>query len=160
MISSRYHEAEVRMEAYAQAMREAGYGDCIDDHVVYDFSKDSDPTYWNNGQSWIPWMDMARCLLDKVELPASIVCFHDYTARAIYEVAKERGLQIGKDLYLVSHGDDPSAKLMDPPLTSVSLNGKQIGWEAAKLLRRLVDNPTLDPVHIHVPVKLIDRKSS
>jgi DNA-binding LacI/PurR family transcriptional regulator len=160
MISSHYNEADVRLDAYNRAMHEAGYGDYIESHVCYDFSKDSDPTYWNNGQSWIPCLEMARRLLEKIELPASIISFHDNTARAIYEVAKERGLTIGKDLYIVSHGDDPSAKLMDPPLTSVALNGKQIGWEAAKLLRCMIDNPAMEPVHIHVPVKLIDRKSS
>lgn len=68
-----------------------------------------------------------------------LVCFSDQIAINAYEVAKERGLRIGKDIAISGFDDIPSAALMDPSLTTVSIEPYEFGYAAGKEMVNLLD---------------------
>jgi DNA-binding LacI/PurR family transcriptional regulator len=93
-------------------------------------------------------------LLDEPDPPTAIVTNSDYTAHGVYLAARSRGLAIGRDLSVVGHDDLPTAELLDPPLTTIELDGRALG-------RALVARLRGDEVADHFePVSLVIRRST
>ena len=90
----------------------------------------------------------------------SVFCSSDLFALGLYQVAKERGLEIGRDVRVVGYGDYPFAKRLDPPLTSVEVPHDEIGYVAAKLLCEQIVADSTHPMRRVLPVELIERASS
>ncbi len=59
--------------------------------------------------------------------PDAIFAVIDDVALGIYRFAKEANLKIGKDLGVVGFSDSNFSKYIDPKLTSVKQNGKEMG---------------------------------
>lgn len=86
--------------------------------------------------------------------PRAVVADCDHHAYEVYRVAAATGLRVGKDLLLVGQDDLPTSPLLDPPLTTIAFDRRNIG-------RALVDR-LLDPAlgDHHEPVELVVRASS
>jgi DNA-binding LacI/PurR family transcriptional regulator len=108
----------------------------------------------------LPGFLLAQRFIAQAEFPVSVVCSNDNTARGLYEAAAKAGLKIGTDIPVASFDDLPMAKLMTPALTTIHQPRNQIGYEAAKLLHRLILKKDKPPQHIHLPVELIVRESA
>jgi len=110
-----------------------------------------------------PGRKMGLELLKTEPSPAegwSIFCTSDLFALGLYEVAKERGLEIGRDVRIVGYGNYPFARRLDPPLTSVEVPHDEIGYVAAKLLCEHSVPNSAHPMRRVLPVELIERASS
>jgi DNA-binding LacI/PurR family transcriptional regulator len=154
-------DLQARYDGYVRAMSDAGYDNNIEQYVSWIEVNDRDPKYWPVDKKWMPGFFAAQRLLDRnIPFPASVVCSSDYTARGVYEAAAKRKLVIGRDVMVASQSDLPMAGLMDPGLTTVKTGFKEIGFEAAKLLHDIITGKVTQPVHIHVPGKLIVRESA
>lgn len=68
---------------------------------------------------------------DKIE---AIVFANDEMAVAGYRVCKKRGLRVGVDIAITGFDDFELAKSMDPPLTTVSQNGYEMGYLAVNYI--------------------------
>lgn len=90
----------------------------------------------------------------------SIFAGNNYIARAVYFAAEERGLEIGRDVFVVGTGDAPRCDNLKVPLTSVWQNTEQVGYEGANLLHQHIEGKIKHPVHRLMPVKLVCRESS
>jgi len=148
-----------RYTGYCQAMHEAGYDHLIESHTFRMDISENDPTYWPKDKCWLPAYLATERLLAKVGTPASVACVYDYAAKGLYEAAAKHGLTIGKDIAVTGFDDLPMAALMAPPLTTVRQPQVQMGYQAARLLDRLIRKQTRAPIHIHLPVELILRQS-
>lgn len=149
-----------RHTGYDNAMMDAGFENVLESYTCRMAVYDSDANYWDARKKWIPGYQSGKILLEKIEYPASIYCVNDWVARGVYEAAKERNLQIGKDLMVVGTGDLPFASLLKPGLTGIRSDVEQIGFEAAKLLHHLITGKAQPPIHIRVPVELVVRESA
>jgi DNA-binding LacI/PurR family transcriptional regulator len=88
--------------------------------------------------------------------PTAVITNSDYTAHAVYKAARERGLQIGRDLSVVGHDDLPTSELLDPPLTTLRIDTRAVG---RALVARLL--PHTEPAGDHrQPVDLVVRAST
>ena len=76
--------------------------------------------------------EAAGPLLD--ERPTGVFCDDDLIAAGLYMAARERGLRIPKDLSVVGFDDMDFARALEPPLTTVALDGENIGATAFELL--------------------------
>lgn len=87
---------------------------------------------------------------------------NDFIARGIYIAAKNAGLQIGKDVFLVGSNNMPFAAKMEVPLSSVATipSAEQLGYQAAKMLYEHLTGVIKNPVRKLIPVELIARQSS
>jgi DNA-binding LacI/PurR family transcriptional regulator len=149
-----------RYEGFRHAMADSGYDQIIQSHTFEMEISETDPQYWPVEKKWLPGFLLAERFFPKAAFPVSVVCSNDNTARGVYEAAAKAGLKIGADIAVASFDDLPMAKLMKPALTTVHQPRKQMGYEAAKLLHRLILGKDKPPQHIHLPVELIVRESA
>ncbi len=96
----------------------------------------------------------ARTLLARRDAPTVIITNSDYTALGIYKTARDLSLRIGPDISVIGQDDLPTSELLDPPLATIRMDGREMG---RALMARLLDwNPPNDYV---APVELVERAS-
>ena len=83
----------------------------------------------------------------------------DIIAMVIEITAYELGLRIPEDLSIVSFNNSLFAKLSTPQLTSIDVNNRQLGIEAAFQMINHIENPALLATKIIVPYYLVERQS-
>jgi DNA-binding LacI/PurR family transcriptional regulator len=92
-------------------------------------------------------------MLARPDAPTAIITNSDYTAHAVYKAARELSLRIGPGISIVGHDDLPTSELLDPPLATIALDGREMG---RRLMLRLLENAPGDYV---APVELVERAS-
>lgn len=101
----------------------------------------------------------ALTLLDLDDPPTAIFCDDDILAGGVYLAARERGLRIPQDVSVVGFDDLDFAKVLTPPLTTVSLDAEQLGAVAFELLATRMSGGEAPGGQI-LPVELIVREST
>jgi LacI family transcriptional regulator len=100
-------------------------------------------------------------LLDRPDPPDALLIANAQMALGALDEIRRRGLQIGKDIGLVTFDDAPWAPLITPPMTVVAQPAYDIGAHAAELLLdRVRSGNSLSPQRLVLPTSLIIRGSS
>ena len=76
---------------------------------------------------------------------------------------REKGLQVGRDISIISHDDGLSSMKTENfsvPLTVTRSPIRAAGTELASMLRSIVNGSATDPIQRIVPVDLIVRQST
>jgi DNA-binding LacI/PurR family transcriptional regulator len=68
------------------------------------------------------------------ERPTAVFCDDDIIAAGLYLAARESGVRIPDELSVIGFDDMDFARVLDPPLTTVALDGEQLGASAFELL--------------------------
>jgi DNA-binding LacI/PurR family transcriptional regulator len=97
---------------------------------------------------------VAGTLLARQDAPTAVITNSDYTALGIYQTARDLSLRIGPDVSVIGHDDLPTSELLDPPLATIRLDGREMG--RALMARLLEPDPPSDYV---APVELVERAS-
>jgi DNA-binding LacI/PurR family transcriptional regulator len=101
--------------------------------------------------------DAAGPLLD--ERPTAVFCDDDLIAAGLYTAARDRGLRIPDDVSVIGFDDMDFARALDPPLTTVALDGELLGATSFELLEgRMAGRRTRRRVVL--PVELLVRGST
>ncbi|MGR5323062.1 LacI family DNA-binding transcriptional regulator [Vibrio alfacsensis] len=100
----------------------------------------------------------ARRLLERDSNITAIFCHNDNIALAVYDVAYDRGLEIGRDISVVGFDNDSHSQHMRPKLTTVNFPVREMGIEAAKGVIALVNKQDYSLKHKLTP-ELIVRES-
>jgi LacI family transcriptional regulator len=93
-------------------------------------------------------------LLARQDAPTAVITNSDYTALGIYLTARDLSLRVGPDVSIIGHDDLPTSELLDPPLATIRLDGREMG--RALMTRLLGGSPPNDYV---APVELVERAS-
>ncbi len=101
----------------------------------------------------------ARTLLKLENPPTAIFAIADMLALGAVKEIKATGLHIPKDIALVSFNDIPAAALIEPSLTTSAAPAVQMGREAMKMLRCLIEGRKPHQRRIVLPTSLIVRQS-
>ncbi len=72
---------------------------------------------------------------------------------------RDRGLVPGRDIAVVGFDDIDEAQQMEPPLTSVAVDGVGLGERAAAVLLRQISSGRIQPETVIGPAELVVRKS-
>ncbi|HGA2320693.1 TPA: LacI family DNA-binding transcriptional regulator [Pseudomonas putida] len=101
-------------------------------------------------------------LLDQGQRPDVVVCSSDTIAQGVLAEAASRGLRVPEELAVMGFGDLSSAAQVHPPLSTVRVDGTQIGEQIARALLERFDYPagSAMPVRIDTGFSLIDRQST
>lgn len=91
----------------------------------------------------------------KLHHPTAIITGFDWIAKNAYDVIEKHGLRIPDDISVISIGGFDLAANLNPPLTTVKTDTRQIGCTAA----RAVLNTEEYPETIKIPGYLEERKS-
>ncbi|MFD0817766.1 LacI family DNA-binding transcriptional regulator, partial [Micromonospora zhanjiangensis] len=87
-------------------------------------------------QDWLPEHGYAamRTLLRRPDRPTAVVCMNDRLAFGAYQALAEAGLEVPRDVSVVSFDDDPIAAWLRPGLSTVALPHETMGRRAVELL--------------------------
>jgi len=96
----------------------------------------------------------SAALLARQDAATAVITNSDYTALGIYLAARDLSLRIGPDVSVIGHDDLPTSELLDPPLATIRLDGRDMG--RALMARLLSGNPPDDYI---APVELVERAS-
>lgn len=88
----------------------------------------------------------------------AIVCGNDYIAAAALSELMQRGLRVPTDISITGFDDNPVAKYLSPPLTTINENRLGIGRTALSMLDNLIRNGCSGIMLTHP--KLVIRKST
>ena len=109
----------------------------------------------------------ARILLDLEDRPTAVLCYSDLMAAAVVHEARERGLEVPRDLSVVGFDDSPLARRTVPALTTVRQDSSQKGRLAVRTLLDAIEAlesgaPALGPAAPHhvLPTELVVRDST
>ncbi len=96
-------------------------------------------TYASNRGWWDKVMATLGGWLERLERPVGLLVARPRFARALAELALLRGLRIPEDVGIVAADDDPVLCELAPALTSIHFDYAEVGYRAAELLGRLMD---------------------
>ncbi len=137
-----------RKEGYLRALAE--YGLPEDPNLI----KITDLTYAGNEK-------VAREIAAMDTRPDAVFCMIDPVAVDALMLWKSMGIRIPEDMALAGFTDNPTAAVVEPPLTTVSQPGYEMGKLAVNhLLDQLDGQASDDPISIVLETTLIARKST
>lgn len=89
--------------------------------------------------------------------PTCIFASNDMSAIGLIQGLTERGLQVPKEISVVGLDDIELARIKAIDLTTIRLEKREIGAEAARLLLQRIDDPQLPKQTVILPTRLIVR---
>ena len=139
-----------RGDCFEEILAQKGYG-C----ATY-AGRHSSPRQWEALQSGM------RKWVASLETPVAVFAANDARARHVMVAARELGLRVPEDVAILGvDNDETICELATPPLSSVVQGTDRLGYEAAKILDRLMDGETPEANHFVIPpVGIVTRHSS
>lgn len=137
-----------RAEGYRSALREAGLYDPRREILV------PEPSTVALGAELI-----GRMLAISPDCDAVFCCNDDLAYGAIFQ-CQRRGIDVPKQLAICGFNDLPASAWMNPSVTSVSTPRYRIGFEAATLLKQVMDGVTPQATNIDLGFTLMVRESA
>lgn len=98
-------------------------------------------------------------LLNLTEPVTAALCFNDVVAIGMMRALAAAGVAVGKDFSVIGFDDIEEAKHTYPALTSVAINGRNLGARAAQLLMRQLASGDFEPETVLCPATLVLRGS-
>ena len=135
-----------RLSGYRLALDEAGI--LFDDSLVVESMIN-----YSSGAA------VVRHLLSRARPATSALCFNDVVAIGVIRAFAATGVTVGKDFGVVGFDDIDEAKHTYPALTSVAVNGRNLGSRAAQLLMRHLASGNFEPEAVLCPTTLVVRAS-
>ena len=133
-----HHGAAVRLRGFEAALRERGHA-CA--------SVFASPS--QQGRSYARYLNTLQAFIDALEPPVGVFCFSDGIARIVLEACGRAGLRIPEQVAILGCDDNPIVCQMAwPPLSSIRTPAEEVGYEAGRLLDRLMDG---EPVPTTLP---------
>ena len=86
---------------------------------------------------------MTEGLLNQKLLPDAIICANNYIALGCVDAVLKREMRIPKDMGIMAFDDYPFSQIMEPPLTVVDINVRDMGAQAAKFLTDIIRHPNM-----------------
>ncbi len=102
----------------------------------------------------------ARELIRKVKGLTAVVAANDLLALGVLDALREMNLRCPDDISLVGHNDMPLVDLISPPLTTIRIEHRAMGREAASLLLKELGAKTSDSSRLVLEPALIVRGST
>ena len=139
-------DARLRLDGFRAAMDDAGL------YVPGEYIRWGDWEY-DSG------VEQCNALMEMSVRPTAIFAMNDTMATGCYRSIKNHGLAIPADISLVGFDNREFARLVNPPLTTVSLPNRQIGHQAAKMLVGSIHKQDVRTPHVVLPCSVIERES-
>ena len=98
-------------------------------------------------------------LLALPDPPSAVFAAGEVLALGVFGEARSRGMAVPGDVAIAGYTDSPTAALVDPPLTMVSVPAREIGLRAMRTLDRLIRDGEPRPRRTVLDVELVVRAS-
>ena len=137
----RKDDLEIRCQAFVQLMESHGL---YDPDLMIDTVMDIDATI----EAWKHHLEAGK------PMPSAVVCANEESAIGTLKYLQQEGYTIPGDVAVVSFNDTPRSALVSPPLTSVSINTKEMANAALRMLAERIAMSGKPPVR-EIPAKLV-----
>jgi DNA-binding LacI/PurR family transcriptional regulator len=104
-------------------------------------------------------MEAMNRLMSLANRPTAVFAASDVMAFGAMAAAKEKGLKVPADVSIAGFDDIDFSAYADPPLTTIRVNGIEIGEMALSCLLDMIDNPSPQPRQICLKTDLVVRNS-
>jgi len=101
----------------------------------------------------------ARRMLAAPIRPSAVIASNANVSLAILSVAKELGLEVGRELSVIGFDDSPWASVMTPALTVIDLPIEQMAKTAVEMLIATIRGTVISNRAVVLPMHLIERAS-
>jgi LacI family transcriptional regulator len=92
--------------------------------------------------------------------PSAIIAYNDGIAARCLQIAYRIGLRVPDDLSLVAFNDDPEARMLSPPLTTLAIPLQAMGQAAADLLMACLGSEAPEHDIVRIAEELVIRAST
>jgi LacI family transcriptional regulator len=100
-------------------------------------------------------------LIREQEKPLAVVAMHDRVAVAVCRIAEALGLAVPGDVAVLGVRDLEIARISTPPISSIRLDEERTGYEATRLLHRVMQGERLARRAVQIPaLELVEREST
>ena len=120
--------SSLRLQGIRQALQDAGLP--LDDQYV-----------WLGESTRAEGYRLTGKLLDGKQLPDAIICANNSIAMGCVAAIQERGLDIPGDMGVMAFDDYPLSQFIEPPLTVVDINVRDMGNQAGRFLLDMIRHP-------------------
>ncbi len=90
----------------------------------------------------------------------AVIAANDLLAMGCYDALAAAGLRCPQDFSVVGHNDIPLVDMVNPPLTTLRIQHREMGRQAAQLLLERLISPETKPVRVTLSPELIVRGST
>jgi DNA-binding LacI/PurR family transcriptional regulator len=94
-------------------------------------------------------------ILSGAPIPTAVLLINDHSALGVLKAVKESTYQVPKDISIVGFGDVPFASMIHPPLTTGREPSQEIGYAAADMCLKLIQEKRIPQKHLTLPMELI-----
>lgn len=101
--------------------------------------------------------DQMRRMLDLSRRPTAVFAMNDFMAAGALHALQDAGLGVPRDVSLVGFDHREASDYLRPRLSTVALPVREIGRQAAGLVKKLVAAPTARPQALILPCQLMER---
>lgn len=136
-----------RLQGVKQGLKDAGYS--MEDQYI-----------WLGESTRSDGYRMTAKLLDEKTLPDAIVCANNYIALGCVAAIQERGLRIPEDMGVMAFDDYPFSQFIEPQLTVVDINVRDMGNQAGKFLTDMIRHPNKQIQTYVTTSVLMERRST
>jgi LacI family transcriptional regulator len=98
--------------------------------------------------------------LDAGKPLTAVLCGNDSLAIYALKACQDRGLDVPRDLSVMGFDDIAIGEHTSPSLTTVAVRKREMGIQAARLVRQLIEGPGPVGPQVTVPVVLKQRQST
>ena len=142
-----YTYGALRRDGYLRALAEAGLS--------------PDVAHMREGAMTIAdGASRAREILTTPNPPTAIVCAVDMAALGVYSAATELGLEIAKDVSVISYDGSPEGAHASPPLSTFAVEYTQAGRRLSEFLIRQINGEAPENLRETVKATFLDRGSA
>lgn len=99
-------------------------------------------------------------LIRKHKRITAVIAGNDLIALGCYDVFAKQSIRCPAEISLVGHNDMPLLDMLQPPLTTVRIQHREMGRHAARLLLDVIGTPDSPPLRITLPPQLVIRGST
>jgi LacI family transcriptional regulator len=118
-------------------------------------------TRFGRRNPWYKWLDPIEKWLKTLDPPVGLLAVHDYAATTLVEACLRVGWRVPDDVAVVGIGNDTiSCEFCEVPLSSVARSNREVGYEAAALLDRLMAGGRPPEADILLPPEGVVRRRS
>ena len=103
--------------------------------------------------------DFLECLSEEKKMPSAFFVENDTLALGVMKALKEKGYKIPEDVSVIGFDDIPYSSISSPTLTTVHVQRKVIGKQAADQLLNLLENKGINSAKMSIIGKLVVRGS-
>lgn len=141
-----YISSRQRLEGYRQALEQAS------------FPYDEEMTQYGNFDEESGYAAV-EALLALDEPPTAIFIASDMVALGALRALHDRGLRVPEEIAVVGFDDITAARFITPALTTFHVPTFGLGWSAAELLIRIIEQDPPNQTHVRLDTELVVRES-